>query len=317
MAVGARQMGKSDFEEIAAKLVSDLLESREVATLADSRGPAPAAPTPPVAQQATPAAAAQVSTAAYKQGASQPDAFALVIGIESYGSYPPPSGARSDALAFAALAQKTLGMPAQNVRLLIDHRATRTTILKEIHWLKSNISTRSRIYFFFSGHGAPDPASGVAYLLPADGDAAALDLTALKVNDVMNQLAATGAEEVVAFVDSCFSGSGGRSVLPKGVRPLVRVQEAKAQTRVSMLAAASGDQIAGPAADGNNGLFTHYLLEGLGNGSADIDGDGRITADELASWVTPRVAREAKRESREQTPHLVGSASAFVVMGLR
>jgi len=106
-------------------------------------------------------------------------------------------------------------------------------------------------------------------------------------------------------VDSCFSGAGGRSVLPPGARPLVRVQEAKPAAQVALLTASAGDEISGPAPGERVGLFTKYLTEGLGRGAADLDGDGQVSLQELLDYVKPRVARDAKKDSREQTPQLV------------
>ncbi len=160
------------------------------------------------------------------------------------------------------------------------------------------------MYFFFSGHGAPEPSSGTSYLLPYDGDPKALDQTALKLGDVLAALSATKAKEVIAFVDSCFSGAGGRSVLPPGARPLVRVKDAAASPRLALFSAASGSEISGPVVGGAAGLFSNVVTEALGTAQAVIDGDGQITLQELADWVKPRVAREAKRDNREQNPSL-------------
>src|SRR6185369_10383809 len=53
-----------------------------------------------------------------------------------------------------------------------------------------------------------------------------------------------------------------------------------------------GDQPHGQAAQS---VFTRYLVEGLRDGSADLDGDGDITVDELYAYVHDRVVA--------QTPH--------------
>jgi hypothetical protein len=57
----------------------------------------------------------------------------------------------------------------------------------------------------------------------------------------------------------------------------------------------------------------------LGTGQADLDGDGQITLKELVDWIRPRVAREARRLSREQTPSValgtaLGDGQGLVVV---
>jgi hypothetical protein len=100
-------------------------------------------------------------------------------------------------------------------------------------------------------------------------------------------------------------------VLPDGARPLVRVKEPTtgSASRVALLSSAAASEISGPTKAGGEGLFTHVLVDALGTGAADIDGDGSVSLSEVAQWVKPRVAREAKQDNREQTPSLVvGSA---------
>ena len=237
-------------------------------------------------------------------GAIQPNAFALVIGIERYRDLPAPGGARADAERFAALAKSTLGVPERNILLALDDRASRGDLEKHLRWLENNVPAGGRIYLFFAGHGAPDAASGTSYLLPFDADPADLPGTALKVSEVTTRLGRTKARDVVAFLDSCFSGTGGRSVLAAGTRPLVPVAKLEAAPRVSVLAAVTGAQISGAIAGGKEGLFSHYLVEALGDAKADIDGDGQISLRELHDWIRPRVEREAKRDSRDQVPSL-------------
>lgn len=248
----------------------------------------------------------------------QPTAFALIVGIEKYRDVTAASGARSDAEKFAELARVTLGVPEENIKVLLDDRASRTDIAKQLRWLQANVPSGARVYFYFSGHGAPEPTTGVSYIVPFDGDPQYLKDTAIPMTEVLGDLEKTKAKDVLALADSCFSGAGGRSVLAPGTRPLVRVEDVKPQTRVAMLSASSGAEISGPAADGSGGLFSKYLIEALGSGQGDMDGDGQISLKELAAWVGPRVQREAKRANREQTPHLtlgkkLSSAEEFII----
>ncbi|HKY36317.1 MAG TPA: caspase family protein [Polyangiaceae bacterium] len=261
----------------------------------------------PVAVVPGPAAAAATPTTPigeYTLGAPQPNAYALVVGIEKYRDLPPPVGARADAEQFARLAVRTLGIPEDHVRLLLDAHATRGDIDKALAWLELNVPIGGRVYFFYSGHGAPDAVSGSAYVLPYDGDPAALDQTAVPMSKLTERLSKTKASESVAFVDACFSGAGGRSVLPKGARPLVRVQAPSVARGVALLSSAGASEISGATPDGSNGLFSEYLLEALGRAGGDVDGDYQISLEELRSFVEPRVAREARLQNRVQTPTL-------------
>ena len=82
------------------------------------------------------------------------------------------------------------------------------------------------------------------------------------------------------------------------------MKESRAVPRVALLSASSGAEISGTTADGRGGLFTHLLLQALGSGAADLDGDGQITLAERHAWLRPRVAREAQKANRAQSPSL-------------
>lgn len=265
----------------------------------------PQAASPPASPSApAPVRSPSVSTPAKVVSASpQPAAYALVIGIENYRDVPPPTGARGDAERFATMLRSTFGIPEAHMVVALDNRAARTDIEKHLDWLKANVEAGSRIYFYFSGHGAPDATGGSSYLLPYDGDAKYLERTALPLSSVLNALRQTKARETLAIVDSCFSGAGGRSVLPPGARPLVRVVETKPTGSVALFSASQAAEISGPSPKGG-GLFTEHVLAALGEGGADANGDGQISLAELSEYVTPRVQRDAKRENRNQTPQL-------------
>lgn len=238
------------------------------------------------------------------RAAPQSAAFALVIGIEHYReALPSPSGARGDAQRFADFLRMTLGLKSENIRLALDDRAARSDVERQLKWLTENVPAGSRICFYFSGHGSPAPTGG-AYVLPYDADPSYLDETALPLSGILQSLARTKAKDVVAIVDSCFSGAGGRSVLPAGARPLISVKDTPVTEKVVLLSAAAPTEISGRLPGAEEGLFTHYLLEGLKTAAADSDGDHQIGAAELMRWVQPRVARDALTENRAQHPSM-------------
>ncbi len=269
-----------------------------------------AAPTAdPLASAASPlASAAPVDPTIPRPGTLKRNAaVAIVIGVERYRrDLPAATGAANDAKLFADHAELSLGIPRRNIHLLVDADATKSSIDSELsEWLTRNATAESDVIFFFAGHGAPDPVSGATYLVPWDADPKFIKTQGVEVAALQNQLSALPAAHVYAFLDSCFSGSGGRSVLAAGTRPLVPVQDLKPTgTKLMMFTATGPNETTGAA--GGGGLFSHYLFRGL-NGEADQSGDNRVSLGELAAFTAGKVADDARRENRDQHPSVIGT----------
>ncbi len=238
------------------------------------------------------------------RAAERPDDFALVIGIEDYQSVPKADWGVRDAVAVRRHLEAR-GIPARNVVHLVGSQATGNKLKSYLEeWLPLNVKPTSTLYVYYSGHGAPDPKTGEAYLMPWDGDPQFLKSTALPLRKLYSDLEKTKAKRVIVALDACFSGAGGRSVLAEGARPLVsKAADVKAGERVTVLAAASGDEITGSLKDQGHGMFTYFLLKGLAA--------GKTSARELMDYVTPNVQDEARRQNRQQTPALFGADASF------
>lgn len=235
-----------------------------------------------------------------------PDDFALIVGIDNYRSVLAANYGERDAETFRRYAQTVLGVPEENIIFLAGQKATRTDFTKYIEeWLPRNVEKNSRVYFYYSGHGAPDPSKGTPYLVPWDGDPEFLESSAYPVPRLYEKLNALKAKEVVVLLDSCFSGQGGRSVIAKNLRPLVNVVEPPRPkgNKLSILTASSGDEVAGALDERGHGIFTYYLLKGL-QGEADADHNGHLDLDELYTYMSRGVLRAAHRQNREQHPKL-------------
>jgi N-acetylneuraminic acid mutarotase len=239
------------------------------------------------------------------KGAERPHDFALVVGVGYYKSLPAADFAENDAREMAG-ALGALGVPEENVVVLTGAKATLSEVSKYVEeWLPRRVSKDSRVYFYFSGHGAPDVKDGSAYLMPWDGDAAFVKSTGFPLTRLYAALSDLPVARVVAMLDSCFSGAGGRSVLVAGARPLVTVQLPKvASPKISVLTASESEEIAGSFPERGHGLFSYYLLQGL-NGAAKPEGSEHLTLDDLYGYVHKHVIIDARRQNREQTPTMV------------
>ncbi|HBJ75967.1 MAG TPA: peptidase C14 [Syntrophaceae bacterium] len=225
------------------------------------------------------------------------NAYAVVIGIENYRSIPKSDYSRSDATLVKAYL-KTLGFQERNIDLIVDEKATKTDIEKSLEaWLPNRMKKDSTVIVYFSGHGAPEPASGDAYLVPYDGDPNYLPVTGYSLKRLYENLGKLEAKEVIVVLDSCFSGAGGRSVLAKGARPLVMMASTGAlSSNMVVLSATQSSQISTSSPDKGHGVFTYYFLKAIKDGKKDIA--------EIYEHISPQVEDEAKQLNVQQSPSI-------------
>jgi len=225
------------------------------------------------------------------------NAYAVVIGIENYRSLPKSDYSRSDATLVKAYL-KALGFQERNIEFLTDEKATRTDIEKSLEaWLPNRAKKDSTVLVYFSGHGAPEPAKGEAYLVPYDGDPNYLPVTGYPLKRLYASLGKLEAREIIVVLDSCFSGSGGRSVLAKGARPLVMMAPTGIlSSNIAVLSATQGSQISTSSPQKGHGVFTYYFLKAIK--------DGKKNLAEIYEYITPQVEDEAKMLNVQQSPSI-------------
>ncbi len=238
--------------------------------------------------------------------------FAFIVGVEKYKNVPEARFAERDAAAFRAHAA-ALGVPEANIVYLSGAEATRPKIQAYLdEWLPKNVKEDSTLFFYYSGHGAPDAETKQAFLLPWDAEPQFLQSTAYALKDVYASLNKLKAKRVIVALDSCFSGAGGRSVIAPGIRPLVtKINPTQDAGRLVIFAAASGEQVSGSLDDQGHGVFTYYFLKGI-EASAKGPADD-FTANSVYFYLKPRVEDASARQNRTQTPQLAGQGEEVLV----
>ena len=86
----------------------------------------------------------------------EPRLFALIIGINDYTKGTKLLGACADALAIGEYLQTALGVPSNQITVLLDHDASRDAIINGLMGLRDNkeIQPGDPILIFYAGHGA-------------------------------------------------------------------------------------------------------------------------------------------------------------------
>jgi formylglycine-generating enzyme required for sulfatase activity len=231
--------------------------------------------------------------------------LAVVIGIDQYQSanVPALTGAVRDAVSVSE-ALKAQGF---GVTILINEKATRkgiTRVLGDV--LPDQLGASDRAIVYFAGHGMTTGKGDrqLGYLVPADGDRDAIRSTGISMTELNAWFADYPCKHVMFVADACYSGLA-LSTRAMGLSVTLSdylLQITRKPVRLVMTAGGAGQ--AAHEWQGH-GLFTHFFLAAI-SGSADADGDGIVTSDELAAYVKPNVARTAIDYMREEQSPLLG-----------
>ncbi|OCL95758.1 caspase family protein [Aliarcobacter thereius] len=188
----------------------------------------------------------------------------FVFAVENYDETDSVLYAKNSAEIFTQAMQKRLGISQRNSYVYIDSKATTTALNDHLDRFLKNVKQGDSVYFYYSGHGIPDPKSGEAYLLPKDK---IVDYVTkednLKARNIYYKLSNSNASQVVAFVDSCFSGKTDNIANYKGVAAgLFRTKKIDFnQNKMTVLTAGTNNQFSNAHPQKPHRLFSYYLVE--------------------------------------------------------
>ena len=207
---------------------------------------------------------------------ANPDGVAVIIGNRIYaGDIPDVDFAHRDAEAFRRYVVDVLGFDPENVIDLRDATqaemwstfGSRATADRSELWAYLDPDGNSDVVVFYSGHGAPGLEDKRGYLLPVNADPDTVELNGYPIDVLYENLSnLEEARSVAVYIDACFSGgSGGGGMLIESASPVYvgATLPEQAGDRLSVLTAASGDQLASWDRKAGHGLFTHHLLDAL------------------------------------------------------
>jgi len=251
--------------------------------------------------------------------ASKPrDAVAIVIGIEKYRRVPAADFANRDASIFVDYARRALGIPTENIRLLLDDKADAAEILLAFkNWLPTRVNKgKTDVYVFYSGHGLPSEDGNSLYFLPHEANRELLERTAISQREIVQAIQRTNPKSVTMFIDSCYSGQSrtGETLLA-GARPIsiVAKETSNFPANFTVISASAPDQISSSSPELRHGIFSYYLMRGM-EGEADGNKDGQITVAEMQAYLAERVPRRAMGMNRTQQPQVVGDQTRVLVV---
>lgn len=246
----------------------------------------------------------QVDLQIPETNASNPNTFVIIIANEDYKSVASVPFALNDGRTFAKYCQRTLGIPAANIK--VHENATYNDIRLAMAWLKNvceKYEGEASVIFYYTGHGIPDESDKSAYLLPVDGDGRYV-ATGYKVDDLYQKLGEMPTKSVTVLLDACFSGAtrdGKMVAQAKGVA--LKVKKGTPLGNTVVLSAAQGDETAGFNEEEGHGMFTYFVLKKLQETQGDVN------LHDLSEYVIREVGRKSAVTNKPQTPTVIPSAT--------
>ena len=240
--------------------------------------------------------------------------FVLVIGNEDYTKYQNNLSsesnvdfAKNDAISFAKYAEKTLGIPKDNITLITD--AISSQMKRELIRLinKSKYGNENiELVFYYSGHGFPDMQSQEAYIMPVDISSANVK-DGIKLSKLYSDLAEYNPHKVTVILDACFSGGGRNQGLlaAKGVKVKPK-EEILDKGNLVVFSASTGEQESLFYNEKQHGIFTYFLLKKL------QESKGEISYSEMAEYLKKIVPLTSSDINyKEQNPQVNVSKEAL------
>ncbi len=222
----------------------------------------------------------------------KPTLYALLVGVTHYADHAYDLGyAAADATAFAETlrAQKGRLYRDVEVKVLTDGDATAAAMKEGLYWLKERMTSRDLAVVFAAGHGVTD-AKNRFWFLTADANPKRLLTTAVSRDDIADVLYDLPGKKLL-FLDACHAGAA-LGEATRGLAPDIglAVQDfAQAEGGVVAYAAATGREFSIERGEWGHGAFSQALIEGIGQGKADLLGKGLITTATLDAFLTDRV----------------------------
>ncbi len=248
-----------------------------------------------------------------KKVKSNPDALALIVGVADYEKTNADAiYADKDAQQFYDYARMKLGIPAKNIKELVNNKADLGEIALAVQdWVaRSTKQGKTDVYIYFAGHGLASDDGKDMYLLPYDGRPRLLNKTALLRDELFKDIKKANPRSVTVFLDTCYSGTTRGTDMLIASRPIaILALEQSIPNNFTVFSAAAGDQTSKPLEEAKHGMFSYFLMKGM-EGDADTNNDNKITARELHAYVEQNVVQQS---SGSQTPELQGDKDRVLV----
>ena len=239
------------------------------------------------------------------------------------------------------------GVGNKHTLVLTDKEVKDSSVLDKVKAFLANAKVDDRVVLYVAGHGMLDDKLNY-YYAPAGFDGERIVETGIPMEELTACLQSAQARRRLLLLDTCHSGTLGEEgedklaasgvQLPHGVRaiqhrgmkvkkietPLSTNQKKRyienvfsrgsTERGINIIAGAAGAEYAQESSEWNNGVFTCSIIQALRDAGSDLNGDKKVTVDEIQQIVSQKVS---ELTAGAQKPNLVASegSGSFAIAG--
>lgn len=222
--------------------------------------------------------------------------LALLIGVSEYDyDLNPLPGALKDVDAMQRVLQHPdMGdFSPNNIEVLKNPQIPNMGM--EIEKIFSNCQKHDLVLLYFSGHGIKDD-NGNLYLASSQTckhpNGQLITSSTVAASFIHNIMDKSLSKRQVIILDCCFSGAFARGMTVKNDGNVDIKNQLGGEGR-AVLTSSTSTQYSFEEQASNHSIYTRFLVEGIENGKADLDGDGVISVDELHEYTRTRMQEVA------------------------
>jgi len=241
--------------------------------------------------------------------------YALVVAIENYNKpdyFKKVDYAGKDAKDFSD-ALKERGVDSDNTTILLNEKATKTSILAELKAISSKTQKYDRIIVYFAGHGVY--FDGNNHIVPVDAYKTNLQDTCIPISEILGYLKKSASKQNLLFLDCCHSGFEPGDLI-RDADATFLTDELKCKYRNEEycigFASCKSDQVSISHPKLKHGVWSHFLLKAINGKAGKIYEKGMLFNDKLQSYLNKEVAHFVKMNTpkkMDQTPIVFGNHS--------
>ena len=229
--------------------------------------------------------------------------FALLIGVSTYkdDSLEDLPAARNDVEAMhRILVDPDLG--DFKTTIISEEKEQEPTQIKKIIETKfKRLGRGDTFLFYFSGHGIRNDNGELFFATPytEKDNNELITSTAISASFIHEKMNASKARKQIVILDCCYSGAFDPSLQQKddgivdfgGLIGTKEKDKVPAEGRVVLTSSSSIDQ-SFTQKKTQSSIYTNILVQAIESGDADLNNDGRITAQELNDYIEEKIKDE-------------------------